>query len=1079
MRKHFLLLFLMALLPLAGWADPVDITGYKIDLDASEATYTSSNVLPTVTLKKSGATPIAATAVNVVWKNSSNETVTTAVNVDTYTVTVTAKEGSSTGTLTTNTATFKVKKANLDINVIDFNPATPKVYGFEIADFTATEAQSVWSVSTTTNKFLGSDNAESTGLKVKVDWGTNQNAGEHTFTLTANALANYNVNFIPSATGKWNIAKKNLTVIAEDANLTYGDAFVGSEHVDYVGFEFNETAAVLGVENLTFTTEYEPGKPVDTYSWQPGGLTSSNYNISYNNGNIIVGKKDISTAGVVISDFANKTYNKKDQKPTTITAKYTNGNWSQNLTSAGYTLSYLKDITVNEETGVITGTTVSSITEAGTYGVKIDGKVNYEGTVYKTFTIDKKPLAVITKTIDPLTYNGVEQTLDKDQLFTKYVTFDGLIPSTTTPAFVGDEWGTKVGDDFGKSELLADGKKLTLTLTKSGVATTAKDAYKYTIKVSGDADAFKNYAPEYVSTGIFEIAKKTVTVTAKAQSKNHGAAHLLDSQEGVQTIATPTTDALYYGNWVTITMTDNATAATDVIATYPVVKKSADGKETVASGLVIKASDAANAEDITTKNYDVKYVNGKFTVNKGTISIIANAASITYGDEEPAMTATIAGLAEGELTDEIQAAVNAKVSIKQKNHTDAGVYDLEIAADVKNVFPAALLKNYNETINLFYDSNKYTVKQKPLTKITALQQSLAVGDAQSALVANEFTVAIEGAKEADLAALYTALTGKLKFNTYVNKDGATDPKLTAVPGTSTANQFDAATSTYLKGIIFDTTADLGNYKFPVNAEDAVDVTKVIAGNLVVSPANAAFTFDINATATTQIADNVAKKLDATISNATTKRTLWANEWNAIVLPFDITPYKFIEAIGTYAIFDVMQTSGTAMNFKITINSIPAYTPFLVKVDKNVELNGKKFNDVTIKPIDETALAVANDAYIFQGNLAKNTPVPAWIVTANSKGKGGIDLYHNVEGGTNYPCYAFSAYIKAKPATPANQAPVIYIEEADGSTTAITAINAEGVAVKADGWYTLNGIKLNAAPTEKGIYINNGKKVVIK
>ena len=1070
----------MVLLPLAGWAlDPVDITGYHINLSASEATYTSSDVLPTVTLKKANSTDIAASAVYVVWKNSSNATVTTAVNVDTYTVTVTAKEGSSTGSLTTNTATFKVKKANLDIVVSDLDATTyPLTYGFKIEDFTSAQAQSVWSVSTGTNKFLGSDDAGNTNLKVNVDWGTDRNAGEHTFTLTANALANYNVNFIPSATGKWNIAKKNLTVTAEDANLTYGDAFVGSQYVDYVGFEFNETAAVLGGK-LTFTTQYEPGKPVDTYSWQPGGLTSSNYNISYNNGNIIVGKKDISTAGVVISDFANKTYNKRDQKPTTITAKYTNGDWSQNLTSARYTLSYLKDITVNEETGVITGTDVTSITDAGTYGVKIEGKGNYKGTVYKTSTIDKKPLAVITKTIDPKTYNGVEQTLDNSQAFTTYVTFDGLIPSTTNPSFTGDEWGNKVGTDFGKSELLAEGKVLTLTLTKSGVATTAKDAYKYTIKVSGDADAFKNYAPEYVSTGIFEIAKKTVTVTAKDQSKNHGAAHLLDSEEGVQTIATPTTDALYYGNWVTITMTANAGTATDVFATYPVVKKSADGKETVASGLVIKASNAANAEDITTKNYNVKYVNGKFTVNKGTISIIANAASITYGDEEPAMTATIAGLAEGELTDEIQAAVNAKVSIKQAKHTDAGTYDLVIAADVKNVFPATLLANYNETINLFYDSNKYTVKQKPLTKITALQQSLAVGDAQSALVANEFTVAIEGAKEADLAALYTKLTGKLKFATYVNKGSEADPKLTTVPTTSSANQFDAATSTYLKGIIFDTTVnDLGNYTFPMNGT-AVDATKVIAGDLVVTAAGATATFDIDATATTQITANVAKKLDAYISNATTKRTLWANEWNAIVLPFDITPYKFIEAIGTYAIFDVMQTSGTAMNFKITINSIPAYTPFLVKVDKDVVLNDKKFEDVTIKAIDETALAVANDAYIFQGNLAKNTPVPAWIVTANSKGKGSIDLYHNVEGKTNYPCYAFGAYIKAKPATPANQAPVIYIEEADGSTTAITAINAEGVAVKADGWYTLNGIKLNAAPTEKGIYINNGKKVVIK
>ena len=31
----------------------------------------------------------------------------------------------------------------------------------------------------------------------------------------------------------------------------------------------------------------------------------------------------------------------------------------------------------------------------------------------------------------------------------------------------------------------------------------------------------------------------------------------------------------------------------------------------------------------------------------------------------------------------------------------------------------------------------------------------------------------------------------------------------------------------------------------------------------------------------------------------------------------------------------------------------------------------------------------------------------------------------------------------------------------------------------DGWYTLDGRKLNARPTQKGIYINKGKKIVVK
>ena len=75
------------------------------------------------------------------------------------------------------------------------------------------------------------------------------------------------------------------------------------------------------------------------------------------------------------------------------------------------------------------------------------------------------------------------------------------------------------------------------------------------------------------------------------------------------------------------------------------------------------------------------------------------------------------------------------------------------------------------------------------------------------------------------------------------------------------------------------------------------------------------------------------------------------------------------------------------------------------------------------------------------------------------------------------CKAMRAYITAKEGVSA--APNIFVEEPDGSTTAITCISADGKAVTADGWYTLNGVKLNAAPTEKGVYIQNGKKVVIK
>ena len=33
--------------------------------------------------------------------------------------------------------------------------------------------------------------------------------------------------------------------------------------------------------------------------------------------------------------------------------------------------------------------------------------------------------------------------------------------------------------------------------------------------------------------------------------------------------------------------------------------------------------------------------------------------------------------------------------------------------------------------------------------------------------------------------------------------------------------------------------------------------------------------------------------------------------------------------------------------------------------------------------------------------------------------------------------------------------------------------------KSDGWYTLSGMKLNGKPISKGIYIKNGRKIVVK
>jgi len=44
----------------------------------------------------------------------------------------------------------------------------------------------------------------------------------------------------------------------------------------------------------------------------------------------------------------------------------------------------------------------------------------------------------------------------------------------------------------------------------------------------------------------------------------------------------------------------------------------------------------------------------------------------------------------------------------------------------------------------------------------------------------------------------------------------------------------------------------------------------------------------------------------------------------------------------------------------------------------------------------------------------------------------------------------------------------------------TAVNAVTAATAADGvWYTLDGRKLNSRPHKKGLYIHNGRRIVVK
>ena len=228
--------------------------------------------------------------------------------------------------------------------------------------------------------------------------------------------------------------------------------------------------------------------------------------------------------------------------------------------------------------------------------------------------------------------------------------------------------------------------------------------------------------------------------------------------------------------------------------------------------------------------------------------------------------------------------------------------------------------------------------------------------------------------------------------------------------------------------------------------------------------------------------NVLIKRHNEFNSGTTKFDWGQYQWNTIVLPFDVTVRELSNAFG-YAIvntYDQDNTDASKAAFKLTMGSITANTPFLLKSDEAIPAEGKviTFENKTIKYAEaaDMKLPAANGITMCgtytQVDVSKETP--NYMVYISEAAADPVNPV--TSDGNTYHVYPFAAYFESTTASARSLS--VTVQEADGSTTFIGAINADK-AFSGEGWYTLSGTKLDAAPTVKGVYINNGKKVVIK
>ncbi len=208
-------------------------------------------------------------------------------------------------------------------------------------------------------------------------------------------------------------------------------------------------------------------------------------------------------------------------------------------------------------------------------------------------------------------------------------------------------------------------------------------------------------------------------------------------------------------------------------------------------------------------------------------------------------------------------------------------------------------------------------------------------------------------------------------------------------------------------------------------------------------------------------------------NVTLSRSFDVGNWYTICLPFALTADKLKTAFGEnvkVGDFSGYTVSGSAIGVNFTtVTAMAANHPYIIKVIDGA-VNNPTFNGVDIvagTPVNNKGTdATDKNIQAMIGVYQETTLESNWLYIRGNKFK-----YSN---GTS-KVRPYRAYFRFCDFTDAMHSRSIIIVE-DGAT-GIRLV--DGAQADGGDWYDLSGRKLSGKPASKGVYIQNGKKVVIK
>ena len=844
-----------------------------------------------------------------------------------------------------------------------------------------------------------------------------------------------------AAYGKFSVEKATLTVIIADATDFTQSYMTGSDYAlkaDKSDVDVTWTGHTITdvTDYLTFGTNYSysygTNRNAGSYAIEFTGITAkdaTNFDITIEPRTMVIEKQTISTGGLYTTTrtaasydaTAQFTYTATAQKPT-YTVEWDHDN---NSATAKIALVENKDFVVTYYDNGGNQVAATDLINAGTYGVKISGIGNYDGTADYTgstphqFTIKMALLTVMV--------------LPQEKVY------DGTAFDLTTAKF---NVSGRVGGDAGKT---VEGLEAT-------TGSTSSDAGSYSIDVDASAATIggvllsNNYDITTVPVN-WTIKQRPVTVTVPDVTMVKGDA--LPTLPGSYEVAV---EQGYDDSGVTgETGAINATDKSAIAGCYAVAL--ADDPGEALAGVTasnIEAKDYAEAIKTsgtnTQTNYLVTITNGTLKVQGADFTVMPVVESdIEYGNTYTISYYTAGTIDESKLVFEIDGKEYPYAAQIDNLPTALGNYTVSIKPGT--AVGTGDYLNGEATLQ----TSAYTIQKRKVT-LTVNDQTVHKNDPVAILneltADNGYTVTsgslVDGENpvlDYDFATTIVQIGGD-KITGYVGSYDQTTPgAITAVPTSDAVN---------------------ANYDFTIEG-----------GKLTISEDFTADLATATAKATITEGANNGSAYTVTISG----RKLNANAWNVLVLPFEVSTFDFCKAIDGYAVFNVLNSAkGGNVKFKLELDKIPANQPFLVK-----PLAAVDFDTTSGTPAVKTIKF--NDVKFVDGTPTQSITGAEFIGTYEDITIEDDD-YYAMQGGefkhfsSNATLGFTRAYIKL--ASGVATARFFVEEPGENGTTAIKELNTKTMqSVATDGWYSVNGVRLQGAPTQKGIYINNGKKIVVK